>query len=118
MYRTVIDDQFEVPIYEWKYVGPSEVDVKILSARWLWMWDVLAKLPEGKVIMFPVPQTLDCARFANMIRSAVAQNKKTLYHHWSIRTAKDGSYIVVAKGKPWLTWAEQEAHGAGTVPVR
>lgn len=107
MHYTILEQMQEAPVLDWEYVGPTDVDVKVKGApRWLWLEDVLSKIPEGQCIRFPVPEGDTCAHVQNNLRAALGMARMTCDWKWSIRQSKDDRSVIVLKGEKWPTFRD------------
>jgi len=102
MYRTILEEISESKLGtpQWEYVDADKVleNVKVIRPRWRWMVRVCAEMPQGKCVLFPVPEDEDCNIFARCLRTSISLGTS---HKFSIRVSRDEKYVVVLKGEAW-----------------
>lgn len=108
MHYTILEELREIPEPKWEYVDPKAVRVGVVGApKYSWIEDICENLPQGKMIMLPVPEDRECLEYANLLRSALLQVKRTQLWKWSIRQSADKTAVIVLKGEVWPTLRRQ-----------
>lgn len=100
VYRTILEELREVPVYDCDYVPAEEIEVKVIGAPvWGWLWPKLSSLPERNGVRFPVPANIPISKFSCLLRAAIAQCNQLRDWNWSVRQSKDEKSIIVLKGE-------------------
>ena len=90
----------EVP-QNFKLVDTSEIEVRTARPKWTWVARACHEIPEGRAILFPVPDGMDIHRFMDNMRCSLAGAEPTLFDKFTIRRSKSNDAVIVMKSGTW-----------------
>ena len=105
-YAIIDDYQFEInpiPPENFRFVDPSEINVRTKKPIWTWVARACHEIPIGKCVLLPVPDDMDIQKFMVNLRAALIQSNETKYDKFSIRRSKHEDYAVIMKSGVWKT---------------